>query len=578
MKIVGIILLMLTFAAAVAGQGVDTCTGLAKTDTRSLPNPSTALTSAVMNSARAAQGNAPALPEHCEVLGKINERTGANGQPYAIKFHLRLPTAWNGKFFFEGGGGSNGNLGNALGNLQGQQRTNALTLGYAVVSQDSGHDNQINNDPNRNGTVTFGFDPQARLDFGYNSYDQVTQAANALIKRYYGRAPERSYYVGCSEGGREAMMMSQRFPSYFDGILACAPGFNLPKAALLGHAEDAQALAEVAKTSGVYDRFGQPFLNKTFTDEDLDLAAQAILSACDALDGLNDGIIDNFLGCTTGVVAPKLSALACKGPKRATCLSPAQITALQKVFAGARNSKGETLYADWAWDRGIGGKLGEAFNQGWRIWKMGAYDSATNSAIIAGLGAAAVSAGFTTPPVPVATSGGAPLAHLLGIDLDRDSAKLSAKSGEFTQSALEFMMASSTDLAPFKSRGGKLIIVHGVSDPVFSIKDTINWWAEVNRVNNGRADEFVRLFAVPGMNHCAGGPATDQFDAFTALVNWVEKAGAPDRIVATAGNASPWPGRTRPLCVYPKQARYKGSGSIEDAANFICAEPNAASR
>ncbi len=578
MRILGSILLALVFASIVSAQSADACAGLVKTDVRSLPNPSTALTSALINAPRAPQGTAPALPEHCEVLGKINERTGANGQRYAIKFHLRLPTAWNGKFFFEGGGGSNGNLGNALGNLQGQQRTNALTLGYAVVSQDSGHDNQVNNDPSRNGTVTFGFDPQARLDFGYNSYDQVTQAAKALIMRYYGRAPERSYYVGCSEGGREAMMMSQRFPSYFDGILACAPGFNLPKAALLGHAVDAQALAEVAKATGVYDRFGQPFLNKTFTDEDLDLAAQAISSACDALDGLSDGIIDNFPGCTTAIVTPKLNALACKGPKRATCLSTAQITALQKLFAGAKNSNGEIQYADWAWDRGVGGKVGEAFNQGWRIWKMGAYDSATNSAIIAGLGAAAVSAGFTTPPIPIAMSGAAPLAHLLGIDLDRDAAKLSAKSGEFTQSALEFMMASSTDLAPFKSRGGKLMIVHGVSDPVFSIKDTINWWTAVNRINSGRADEFVRLFAVPGMNHCAGGPATDQFDAFAALVNWVEKGGAPDRIVATAGNASPWPGRTRPLCAFPKQARYKGSGSIEDAANFTCAEPSAGTR
>ena len=176
----------------------------------------------------------------------MNDRTGANGQHYAIRFHLRLPTAWNGRFFFEGGGGSNGNLGDALGNLQGQQPTNALVLGYAVVSQDSGHDNAVNNDPKLNGTLTFGFDEQARLDFGYNSYDQVTQAAKALIKVYYGKPPERSYYVGCSEGGREAMMMSQRFPDYFDGILACSPGFKLPKAAV-AEAWDTQAFAEVAK-------------------------------------------------------------------------------------------------------------------------------------------------------------------------------------------------------------------------------------------------------------------------------------------------------------------------------------------
>ena len=575
MRILASVASMLFFSVVAAAQGID-CAGLLKIETGSLPTPRTMLTSATVNAARPAQGNVPALPEHCEVQGKINERTGANGQQYAIKFHLRLPTAWNGRFFFEGGGGSNGNLGNALGNLQGQQRTNALALGYAVVSQDSGHDNQTNNDPKRNGTVTFGFDPQARLDFGYNSYDQVTQLAKALIERHYGRAPERSYYVGCSEGGREAMMMSQRFPSYFDGILACAPGFNLAKAALFGHAWDAQALAEVAKAQGVYDRFGQPFLNKTFTDEDLDLAAQAVSSACDGLDGLEDGIIDNLQACTSVVVSPKLNTIACKGPKRVTCLSTGQITALQKIFAGPKNSKGEMLYADWAWDRGIGGKIGEAFNQGWRIWKMGAYDSGTNSAIIAGLGAAAVSAVFSTPPTTITSTGAGPVAHLLGIDVDRDAIKVAAKSGEFTQSALDFMMASSTDLTAFTKRGGKLLIVHGVSDPVFSIKDTMNWWTEVNRVNSGRAEEFVRLFAVPGMNHCAGGPATDQFDAFTALVNWVEKKAAPDRIIATAGNGSPWPGRTRPLCPYPKQARYVGSGSIEDAANFTCAVPGAA--
>src|SRR5262249_18291958 len=146
-----------------------------------LPNPTTVINSAVLNAPKAAQGNTPALPEHCEVQGRMNDRTGVNSQHYAIRFHLRLPTDWNGKFFFEGGGGSNGNLGNALGNLQGQQRGNALAMGFAVVSTDSGHDNAVNNDPARNGTVTFGFDPQARRDFGYNSYDQVTQAAKSII-------------------------------------------------------------------------------------------------------------------------------------------------------------------------------------------------------------------------------------------------------------------------------------------------------------------------------------------------------------------------------------------------------------
>jgi len=564
MAVAGLVLL------PIAGIAQDSAKCAAVAEMGGKATPSLQIRSAVFHAQQPAQGNTPALPAHCEVLGSLNNRTGVNSQPYAIRFHLRLPVEWNSRFFFEGGGGSNGNLGNALGNLQGQQRTNALTLGYAVVSQDSGHDNAVNNDPARNGTVTFGFDPQARLDFGYNSYDQVTQTAKAIIRTYYGKAPERSYYVGCSEGGREGMVMSQRFPDSFDGILACSPGFNLPKAGLYGHAWDAQSFAAVAKAEGVSDRFGEPFLNKTFTDGDLDLAAQAILSACDGLDGLADGIIDNFSGCTAALVKPKLEALTCKGAKGDGCLSAAQVGALEKVYAGARNSKGELLYADWAWDRGIGGKSGSGYYQGWRAWKIGAYNGQTNSAIIATLGSAAVSALFSTPPVEVAASGGAPLAHLLGIDFDRDAAKLTAETPVYTTPVLDFMKANSTDLSGFRKRNGKLIIVQGVSDPVFSINDTINWWNQVNRVNGGKAAELVRLFAVPGMNHCAGGPATDQFDAFTALVNWVEKNAAPDQIVATAGAASPWAGRTRPLCPYPLQARYKGAGSIEDAGNFVC--------
>jgi feruloyl esterase len=554
--------LLLAALPCIAQSVSSKCPGL--TSASGLPNTTTRITSAVLNSMTAA------LPEHCEVLGRMNERTGVNGQSYAIKFHLRLPSEWNGKFFFEGGGGSNGNLGNALGNLQGQQRTNALQKGFAVVSTDSGHDNAVNNDPNRNGTVTFGFDPQARRDFGYNSYDQVTQAAKAIVRNYYGRPPERSYYVGCSEGGREAMMMSQRFPEYFDGILACSPGFKLAKAALFGHSADVQALAEVSKAAGMYDRFGQPLLNKTFTDEDLDLAAQAILGACDSLDGLADGIIDNFPACTLSVVTPRFAAVTCKGPKRNACLSSAQVAAIQKLFAGPKNAKGELLYADWAWDRGIGGKINEAYNQGWRSWKLGAFDAPNNSSIISTLGSAAASAVFVTPPVQVPSAGAGGLAYLLGVDFERDAPKLYAKSGEFTEAAWDFMQASSTDLAAFKKHGGKLLIVHGVSDPVFSVNDTISWWNDVNRANSGAAAGFTRLFAVPGMNHCAGGPATDQFDAFTALVNWVEKSVAPEKIVATAGQNTPWPGRTRPLCSYPQQARYKGSGSIEDAANFVC--------
>ena len=354
---------------AQAALPAERCTAILHADRAGFPNTTVRFESAVQNAARAAQGNSVALPEHCEVVGALNERIGFNSQRYAIRFRMRLPSPWNGRFFFQGGGGSNGNIGDALGNLQGQQRTNALALGYAVVSQDSGHDNAVNNAPNLNGAATFGFDPQARLDFAYNSYDQVTQTAKALVRAYYGRSPERSDHAGCSEGGREGMLMSQRFPDYYDGILSCAPGFNIPRA-VLAQVSDFQAFAQAARTSGVHDRFGQPFVNKVFTDEELAMVSAAVLDACDELDGAKDGLVADFVSCKTTAVRPHLASLTCKGPKRTTCLSAAQVTALVRVFDGPRTSAGEPLYSDWPWDAGIGGRTPNGYTQGWRIWSL----------------------------------------------------------------------------------------------------------------------------------------------------------------------------------------------------------------
>jgi feruloyl esterase len=308
----------------------------------------------------------------------------------------------------------------------------------------------------------------------------------------------------------------------------------------------------------VNDLNGEPFINKTFTDEDMALIAKTVLAACDKLDGLEDGIIANFPACK-----PKLTGVTCKGAKDASCLTAAQISAIEKVFSGAKNSKGEALYSDWAWDAGIS-------NPGWRIWKLGMFAAPVNSSINATLGSGAVSALFSTPPVPVAPAGAAPLAFLLNYSFDIDAPKIFAESGTYSKSAWDYMLASSTDLSGFKAHGGKLLITHGVSDPIFSVNDTISWVNEVNKLNKGKASDFVRFFAVPGMNHCGGGPSTDRYDAFNALVAWVEMKTAPERIIATAGPMTPWPNRTRPLCLYPAYARYKGTDSIEDAANFIC--------
>jgi hypothetical protein len=547
------------------------CAALAKLNAASLPNQTTVITSAKVNAATAAipATATPALPEHCEVIGKMNERTGFNSQRYAINFRLRLPSAWNGRFFFEGGGGTNGGVSNALGRLPGQLPTNALALGYAVVAQDSGHDNTINNNPLMNGEQTFGFDPQARLDLGYQSYDVVTQAAKALIRAYYGKPPEKSYFAGCSEGGREALMMSQRFPEHFDGVLAIGPGINIPKA-ITAVAWDTQALAAVAKDWGLVDRSGQPFVNKVFTDDDLALAGDAIIAACDALDGLADGIVDDFPRCTTAVVKPKLDAVTCTG-KWEHCLTAAQVEALVTMFDGPKDSQGRATYTDWPWDAGIGHKPSMNLPYwSWRSWKMGPYNATENSGHNTTFISSATSAIIATPPVPRAMHGADLAKYMIDVPVDDHVARAAASGGIYRESVDSFMKANSTDIARFTTRGGKIVVVHGVSDGIFSINDSIAWLKGVDTAQGGKAADAVRLFAVPGMGHCMSGPATDQFDAFTALVDWVEKSAAPDRIVAKARPGTPWPGRTRPLCAYPSQARYKGTGSIEDAANFVC--------
>jgi feruloyl esterase len=172
--------------------------------------------------------------------------------------------------------------------------------------------------------------------------------------------------------------------------------------------------------------------------------------------------------------------------------------------------------------------------------------------------------------VPRATYGPDLLRYMVDYPFDTHLARTTGVGGLYRESVESFMRASGTDLSAFDKRGGKLVVVHGASDPIFSLHDVIAWWKGVDAAENGRAARFTRLFNVPGMEHCSGGPATDQFDAFGALVAWVEKGTAPDRIVATARAATPWPGRTRPLCPYPSYARYTGTGSIEDAANFTC--------
>ncbi|HEV7691716.1 MAG TPA: tannase/feruloyl esterase family alpha/beta hydrolase [Hyphomonadaceae bacterium] len=188
------------------------------------------------------------MPEHCEVVGVMRERTGAFGQKYAVKFHMRLPVEWNGRFLFQGGGGTNGMVGDASGGAPGQP--SALAKGFAVVSTDTGHDNAVNSDPQRQGQVAFGHDYQARLEYSETALDSVATTAKRIVRLYYGSAPKRSYFAGCSNGGREGMEFAQRFPDQFDGIVAGAPAFAVPKAAV-AEAYDTQVFSALATSMGL---------------------------------------------------------------------------------------------------------------------------------------------------------------------------------------------------------------------------------------------------------------------------------------------------------------------------------------
>ncbi|MFM2274275.1 MAG: hypothetical protein RL211_147 [Pseudomonadota bacterium] len=503
------------------------------------------------------------MPAHCKVSGRMNERTGADGKPYAIGFEMRLPANWNGRFLFQANGGNDGVVTPAFGNVvSGGPTTNGLMQGFAVLSSDAGHAMLPPAAAGLVGGNLFGLEPQARLDYGYAANGALAPMAKQLITTHYGKAPKTSYMMGCSNGGRHGMVAASRYAREFDGIIAGNPGFNLPKAAVQ-HAWDIQAFSAV-----------NPDIKAAFPPADMKLLANKVLEKCDALDGLADGMVNNLAACQT---AFDVKALQCTGTKTAQCLSGPQVGALQKVFAGPVNSKGEKLYSDWPWDAGVGAsQIGFG---SWRAWKL--QGPIADLPIIGALGAGSVAYIFSTPPKPVAGNPPALIQSLLDYNFDVDAPKINATDAQFRESAVQFMTPpNATDLSPFKARGGKLIVYHGSSDPVFSVNDTIRWYDGLNRNHGGNANTFARLFTVPGMNHCQGGPATEQFDMLSAMVDWVENGKAPAQVVATARTGvnpdvpadwiSQGKPRSRPLCPYPQQARYRGAGDVNDAASFSC--------
>lgn len=458
-----------------------------------------------------------AIPPYCRAEGVIDQRTGFDNKPYAIGFAIALPDNWNGRFLFQGGGGLNGSITPPLGG-QAAGDSPALARGFAVVSTDTGHKGAVFD-------AAFMKDQLADLNFAYIAVGRVALISKEIITQYYGQAAKHSYYDGCSTGGREGMLMSQRYPTYFDGIVSGDPAMRTGYSNI-GLTYARNAFAAIAPK----DASGKPEPAKDFSPGDKKLLADAIMKSCDDKDGLKDGMIFNTEACQFDP-----AVLKCKGPKTDSCLTEQQVGALHKAFSGPKDSHGNDVYARFPWDTGY--------------------------ILSAGSGPFAVFSSFLPTEGPSVIAAVQPRADLT---IDQMVAGVEANESQTLTDT------TWTNLSSFSEHGGKLIFYHGTSDPVFSPFDTLAYYERMAKDNGGldQVENWSRFFFVPGMNHCAGGPAAlDNFDMLTAVVNWVENGVAPESVVAK-GKA--FPGRTRPLCAYPQHAQYKGQGNPDDAGSFEC--------
>jgi feruloyl esterase len=457
-----------------------------------------------------APGVIPAVPAHCRLDGVMDERIGRDGKPYGIGFAVALPAKWNGRFLFQGGGGLNGSVqAPSGGQYAGEQ--SALLRGFAVASTDSGHQGAVFDG-------SFFRDQQATLDFLYQAVAEVTVVAKAIIARHYGKPQDHAYFVGCSTGGREAMMMSQRFPDYFDGIVAAAPAART-SFSNLGLRFATATLNAIAPR----DAQDHPQTREALGETDRKLLIAGVLEACDALDGSQDGMVFAPQNCPFDP-----GTLVCKGAKQQGCLSGPQVNAIRTIMQGPRTASGRQVYPGYFYDTGIANTQGLP-------------------GILAG---------------PVIPEGGP-----VGTSFDVDAAAADAMDAR----AMAGDSSAWTNLSTFRGHGGKLLFLHGVSDPWFSARESVRYYEQLGRDNEETPlAQWSRLFLVPGMGHCAGGARTlDQFDMLTPIVDWVESGRAPERVIATGKSA---PGESRPLCPYPRHAHYDGSGDAHAAANYTCRE------
>jgi hypothetical protein len=488
-----------------------------------LPLPHTAIVSAVDAPAGAAG------PARCEV-----QAIARPSKDSEIRLQVWLPVSgWNGKYLQVGSGGWAGQIDPTV-------LADPLRRGYAVAATDDGH---------QNAGLTTGAPwaighPEKLIDFGYRAVHETSVQAKAILRAYFGRDAERSYFNGCSDGGREALMEAQRYPEDFDGIIAGAPANNWSHL-FTGFIWNEQAVAETP-----------------IPPAKLPAIQNAVMAACDALDGVKDGLIEDPRACRFDP-----AALLCKAGDDSSCLTEGQVATLRKIYSGPKNPRtGKQIFPGYP----MGAESGPV---GWSVWIVPA------TGIQAGFGNSYYGqAVFEQSNWDF---------HTLNFDTDVEFGD--AKAGPVLNS-------TSPDLRSFRDNGGKLIQYHGWGDPAISPLNSIDYYESVRaflgrfpdarRANTDPAD-FYRLFLVPGMGHCGGGigpndfgnargagPADAEHNILSALEGWVERGMAPEKIIGSGkAVADSTKTLTRPLCPYPQTAHYRGTGDPNAAENFTCAAP-----
>ena len=462
---------------------------------------------------------ADGVPEHCRITGVIAPE---------VRFEVNLPATWNRRFYMIGNGGFAGESPEAP--HRAAARANALRNGFVMASTNTGHD--AAQEP----LATFAAGNFAKqVDYAFRAVHRTATTAKRIAARYYDRPVAYAYWDGCSTGGRQALISAQRFAGDFDGIIAGAPVLNFVDTTInglwLSKALDAAPISH----------------------DKLKVVADTVYAKCDKVDGLADGLIDDPRRCDFDPVRdlPKCAA----GTDDASCVTEAQAQALKKVYAGPVSGGkpyffGMPIGAEKPGVPLFGPPTPVTGWDGWIVTRSGAK---SRQLLYAESFIKHMAFGKSDPNF-----------DWKAFDYDKDP----ARTGEMRR----MLNATDPDLSAFRSRGGKLLMYFGWADPALTPFMGVDYYEKAVAANDPETRSFFRLFMVPGMFHCRGGVGPDRFDAMTALVNWVENGTAPDHLVATQMEQGQVR-RSRPLCPYPQIARYNGSGSVDDAANFTCRDP-----